>query len=192
MAQRNSRTTSYRNAYRASQRTNSTQTGRVRSDVRARNTGRPGAAYVYGNAAPALAYENRKLPQPRYENDRRLRILRQREENQKRRAARMSLLYLTAMLAVLCVLAMSFVWYISLQFRITNSVEQIASCQKQLMQLREDNNETLNKIESSVNLDDIKYTAITELGMTYADENQIVVYSNDAEDYVHQARVVTK
>ena len=78
----------------------------------------------------------------------------------------------------------------NLQFRITDSVEQIASCQKQLTQLRENNEESLNRIESSVNLDDIKYTAITELGMAYATKDQIVIYSNDSDDYVHQSREV--
>ena len=167
-------------------------TGRIRSDgynqkFKGRSTGAADnrRSYVYGTAAPAYAYENQKR-----EYDRQMRLQRQRREKMRRRAARMNIFYLAVMTLVLCVLGMSFVWYVNLQFRITDSVEQIASCQKQLTQLRENNEESLNRIESSVNLDDIKYTAITELGMAYATKDQIVIYSNDSEDYVHQSREV--
>ena len=48
------------------------------------------------------------------------------------------------------------------------------------------NDEEYSRIESSVNLEQIKQIAINELGMTYAGEGQIVEYSSEGSDYVRQ------
>ena len=39
---------------------------------------------------------------------------------------------------------------------------------------------------SSVNMEDVKNIAVNDLGMTYADEGQIITYSNQDGDYIRQ------
>ena len=37
-----------------------------------------------------------------------------------------------------------------------------------------------------MNMEDVKNIAVNDLGMTYADEGQIIIYSNQDGDYIRQ------
>ena len=76
--------------------------------------------------------------------------------------------------------------YIQLQAETTAEVEKIASLEKELNNLKLSNDDELARINSNVNLDEIKRIAIGELGMVYAQEGQIVYYNNEGSDYVRQ------
>jgi len=78
--------------------------------------------------------------------------------------------------------------YIRLQSDITNSVNHIAELESEVNSLKLSNDEEYSRIESSVNLEEIKRIAIEELGMTYASEGQIVEYSSEGGDYVRQVK----
>ena len=90
------------------------------------------------------------------------------------------------MVGVMCLMAFFLIEYIRLQSEVTGTVTEIAKLETQLSSLKSDNDETLNEIDSSINLDDIKYRAIAQLGMTYAKEDQIVTYDGGSGDYVRQ------
>ena len=51
-----------------------------------------------------------------------------------------------------------------------------------------DNDAEYNRLISGVNLEDVKNTAMTRLGMVYACEDQIVTYDAAGKDYVKQFR----
>lgn len=92
------------------------------------------------------------------------------------------------MAGILIVMSLALVNYISLTASVTASVSEIASLESQLSALKSDNDEQLNEVNSRINLDEIKYRAIADLGMTYADKNQVITYSGDSNDYVRQVR----
>ena len=163
--------------------TSSRQYSSARSDTRQRGY----APYVNGSAAPVYSYA-----QDEEQYYRKQQRAMQRARTQKKRAAQMNVAVLAFIFTLMCVMAASFVRYVSLQYQITNSVEEIADLQSELAALKQQNDEAYNKIISAVNLEDIKYTAIAELGMTYATNEQIITYSNDSDDYVHQLREVGK
>ncbi len=48
------------------------------------------------------------------------------------------------------------------------------------------NDEELVRINSSIDLEEIRRIAIGELGMVYATEGQIINYANEGSDYVRQ------
>ncbi len=98
--------------------------------------------------------------------------------------------YVFSMAIVMTALCAILIYYISLQSSLTKSVQDISSLQSQLSELRIANDEAYNEIDNSIDLDEIKYKAITELGMKYANEDQIVTYNNDSGDYVHQVTEV--
>ena len=52
--------------------------------------------------------------------------------------------------------------------------------------------EMKNRIDSSINLEEIRRIAITELGMTYAGQGQIVEIPDDGSDYVRQYADIKK
>lgn len=96
------------------------------------------------------------------------------------------------MAGVMAAVSAALMIYISLTAQVTSAVSEIASLESQLSTLKSDNDEQLNEVNAKINLDDIKYRAIADLGMTYADKDQIVTYSNDSGDYVRQVQQVGK
>lgn len=96
------------------------------------------------------------------------------------------------LVGVMCLMSFFLIEYISLQSEVTGTVGEIAQLETQLASLKSDNDETLNEINSGINLDDIKYRAITQLGMTYAQEDQIVTYDGESGDYVRQVSELKK
>lgn len=76
--------------------------------------------------------------------------------------------------------------YIQVQADLTSQLEEIASLQSELNYLRLYNEDELARINSNINLEEIKQVAIGELGMVYASEGQIVFYENEGSDYVRQ------
>ena len=58
--------------------------------------------------------------------------------------------------------------------------------QKELADLKEQNNTKYNSVMDSVNLDEIREKAMNELGMVYATSDQVIEYDSPSGDYVKQ------
>ena len=139
--------------------------------------------YVYGSAAPALD------PYDEESQGGRRNVNRSAQNARRTRARRRSSLtpaMIAVMTAAVCLMAVCLFSLNYLQTEVTLAVEEIADLETQLADLKNDNDEALNAIETSISLDDIKYRAIAELGMTYADEDQIIHYTSEESDYVRQ------
>lgn len=102
------------------------------------------------------------------------------------KAIHMNLGYVMFLSFALLIAGFILISYIRLQSDITSSVKNIAKLERQLNNLKLDNDEEYSRIVSSVNLDEIKRIAIQELGMTYANEGQIIAYSSKGNDYVRR------
>ena len=90
-------------------------------------------------------------------------------------------------LAVACVLTLALgAYYLQQQALATSSQKTIASLEGQLAELRKTNADDLNRIETSVNLEEIRDIAINELGMVYATAENVVLYENTTQNYVSQ------
>ena len=90
-------------------------------------------------------------------------------------------------LAVACVLTLAIgSYYLQQQALATSSQKTIASLESQLAELKKTNADDLNRIESSINLDEIRDIAINELGMVYATSENVVMYENTKQNYVSQ------
>lgn len=98
-------------------------------------------------------------------------------------------LFLTVAFAVTSVMLIG---YIRMESSITQSVKQVAALQSQLNNLKTENDEMKNRIDSSINLEEIRRIAITELDMTYAGQGQIVEIPDDGSDYVRQYADIKK
>lgn len=144
-----------------------------------RRTGSRGAG-VEGNTARKLDVITRM------EEPRRSRELEHAVKKNRERAVRMNLGYVLFLTASLIVSGMILIGYIRLQSEITASVKHIAAMESTLNSLKVANDEELSRIESSVDLEEIRRIAITELGMTYPDESQIVSVPDEGSDYVRQ------
>ncbi len=135
--------------------------------------------YVYGNTARVLDVReaiHEKSKREQYNAARK----------NRERAMHMNPGYVLFLAVAMIISAFVLIGYIRLQSDITNSINHIAALESELNDLKLSNDEEYSRIESSVNLEEIKRIAITELGMTYAGEGQIVEYSSEGSDYVRQ------
>ena len=90
-------------------------------------------------------------------------------------------------LAAACALTMWVcVGYLQLQADNTATMKSIAALETQLSDLKEDNDDEYNRVVTSVDLEKIRDIAINELGMVYAQEDQVVLYDSEGSDYVRQ------
>lgn len=98
----------------------------------------------------------------------------------------MNLGFVAFLTMAMIVTGMTCIQYIRLQSSLTDYVGQISSLEIQLEELRASNDDMEGRIKGTVCLEDIKKRAMDDLGMTYAREDQIVVYESDGTDYVRQ------
>ncbi len=91
-------------------------------------------------------------------------------------------LFLAAAAAIALIVCVN---YVQLQSQITSSARNITVLQEELSDLEEANNTRYNNVTNSVNMEQVR-TRAEELGMTYAEADQIVEYSSPSSDYVEQ------
>lgn len=150
------------------------------------NTGKNNT-YVYGNTAPAYYPEERpersaEIEKQREEN----RIKKQKARKRLEREKRRSRISFVAMIFATSLVAISCVFYVRLQSELNKNMRAVNELETQLINIQERNDATEKRIETSVNLEDIKKIAIEELKMVYPAENQIQYYHIDKADYMEQ------
>lgn len=146
--------------------------------------------YIDGNTV------RRHATAPDYRKEQRERIEREREEEARRRrraarrnqekALRMSRSYVGFLIMAVTVFGIVAGTYIKIQSDITARMKTISSLERQIADLKADNDEAYKRINTAIDLESVKNTAMTELGMSYAKESQIIYYTVGDEDYMNQ------
>ena len=159
------------------------------TSVRRNNTysKRQGQMYVYGNTAPKPEYEPRRqhVSKPQKKVSHQVR-------RNRRKALRINQSYVV-FLSIAAILALIIcVNYVQLQSRLTSHSKNITAMQKELANLKEENNTRYNAVMDSVNLDEIREKAQKKLGMVYASPEQVVEYQSPSSDYVKQYENIPK
>ncbi|MBR2562600.1 MAG: hypothetical protein IKE31_10715 [Eubacterium sp.] len=122
---------------------------------------------------------------------RRIKRMRAQQKRNKALAHSMGAGYML-MLTVVCVLTLCFcIHYLQLRSQSINQSETIAEMESSLNRLRADNDAFENELHASLNLEEIKDTALNKLGLHYATESQIRYYNADNESYVRQYKAVS-
>ena len=65
-------------------------------------------------------------------------------------------------------------------------MNNISSLEKEIADLKTENDTTLKRINTSIDLNEIKEKAMGELGMVYASEDQVAYYNMEDTDYMMQ------
>ena len=94
--------------------------------------------------------------------------------------------YALFMALLVVAMTLALIGYIKLMSDISATNKRIASLESQLTELRSSNNEVYNELTGNVDLEEIRRIALDEFGMKYADQDQIVVYSDSQKDSVRQ------
>ena len=143
--------------------------------------------YIDGNvirhvqAVPQKRTDRRSMMQERRREEAQVQAKRNRE-----RALRMNVPYVSFLTAVSIATVFVCVNFLQLQAQGISYRNQIASLESQLTELKLANDNAYEETLSSVDMEEVKRIAVNDLGMTYADEGQIITYSNQDGDYIRQ------
>lgn len=134
--------------------------------------------YVYGNTAHKL----NEVPQKEERQGRRPKE----RTLQQPLPSKMNLGYVL-FLAIVTV-AMLYIWssYIQIQTEVDERLRNISSMEAQLESLKQTNDTEYARINSSIDLEEIKRIAIEELGMVYASRDQVKNYEDTENEYMKQ------
>ena len=144
--------------------------------------------YVHGSAAPKLepAYEpDKRQPRRKPKNANSVRSNQRIRRNQEK-ALHMDLPYVIMLtVASLCTLYLC-VNYLHLQSSITGRMHAIERMEADLEKQRSENDALETAINTSVDLNQIYEIATMELGMVYANKNQVLLFDKSESEYVRQ------
>lgn len=135
-------------------------------------------AYVYGNTARALEPIEKEVRSPK-------RLTKKSRKNIDRDTG-MNPGFMLFMTLAMVLTGIVCVQYIRLQSSLTTYVNTLSAMEIELQGLRAENDDYESRIKGAIGLENIKKRAMDELGMTYASDEQIVVYNSDGTDYVRQ------
>ena len=98
----------------------------------------------------------------------------------------MTLPYVLFLTAAMVITGIMLIGYLQTQSNLTLSIKKVAKLESELNDMRLSNDEQLERINTSLDMEEIRRIAIEELGMTYAKEGQVVMVSGEGSDYVRQ------
>ena len=170
---------------------NDVNRGRVNTTGRVNTAGRD--YYIDGNivrkmeAAPNYR-EVERIRRERIEREREAELRRQRRaiRRKQEKVLRMSRSYVAFLTMAVVVFGTFAGMYIAIQSDITARMKTIDSLESQINDVKADNDEAYKRINTAVDLEAIRNTAMNELGMSYAKESQIIYYSVGDDDYMNQ------
>ena len=153
--------------------------------------------YIDGNAARELQRETRqrrehlhqqfvRRQEEEQELKKRQRQTRVAVQRNRARSLQISPAYVLFLTATVAVMAMVFACYLHLQSVLNQNVQNVASLETEVLNLKNDNDAVQKKISNSVNIDNIRQRAMDELGMAYPQEDQIEYFEVDNDDYMNQ------
>lgn len=142
------------------------------------------AGYVSGTAARRLAPAERPIEEKRLERrdlNHTVTVRRNREK-----ALQMNLPYVAALtIAAVCALYLC-VSYLQLQSSLTARLKRIEHLEQQIETMKANNDALETRINTSVDLDYVYKVATEELGMVYANKDQVRLYNKTESEYVRQ------
>lgn len=149
--------------------------------------------YVNGNTVRDLEdiqreeQERRKREAERRKKNRRMAVRRNREK-----AMGMSRSYVIFLTGCVILSAYAAFSLIQMQSQLTTRMKKVAALESQVENLRADNDTRYNEITTSIDLNQIKETAMNKLGMSYATEDQVIYYQVDKNNFMDQYSDIPK
>lgn len=144
--------------------------------------------YINGNTVRELEAPVRRERRSREEIEEANRRKRRRNaaRRNRERAMGMSRGYVAFLTVCVFVVAATAVMLVQLQSKVTTRMNNIASMQSQINDLRADNDARYKNITTSMDLNHIKDVAINELGMSYPTQEQVVYYTIENQNFMDQ------
>lgn len=138
-------------------------------------------AYVDGNTVRRVQTLPQEAPKPT--------VSRAARKNRER-AQSMSKVFVVFLAIACAAVLFTCVRFLQLKSRITSSIQKIAELETEYSQLKADNDAYESQLNASMDLEQVKKTAMDRLGMKYPTENQVLTYQLDKGSYVRQYQEV--
>lgn len=156
--------------------------GYVRGQASANTGRRYTTTYIDGNVVRRVQVEpKRALRQQASRRHLSSTAVRNREK-----ALHMTLPYVMFLMAAAVMAVFLCVQYLQLQAQGITYRNEIAALESRLSAVRLANDNAYEEAMSSVNMEQVKETAVHELGMVYASEGQVILYDSQDGDYIRQ------
>lgn len=148
------------------------------------------AHYVDGNTVRKVnQYTTESMPERKVQEDyRRSHVVRRNRE----KALYMDGPYVFALTIAAVVTLFLCMNYLHIQSSITTRIDHIEDLELQLEHLKSENDALQTKIDTYVDLDHVYKVATEELGMVYANKDQILLYNKTESEYVRQYEDIPK
>ncbi|MGN0317637.1 MAG: hypothetical protein ACI4E1_06820 [Lachnospira sp.] len=143
-------------------------------------------AYEHGSAARNLAAEPAYVPERRTYEEEERRIEKKRRESRARRNNRLTFMYTMILVVATTAIFTICYQYLNMQSNVKNNAEELKRLQSELNTMKLENDAYEDKIEASVDYDNLYKIAVEELGMQYPKRSQIVSYDSQISEYVKQ------
>lgn len=137
------------------------------------------STYVEGNTV------RKALPREKYRQARRVEVEYATRRNQEKEL-HMNLPYVALLSVAAIVMLVICIQYLGIQNSITARLNNIQNLESQLAELKEDNDALEARINTYVDLDYVYQVATEELGMVYANQDQVLLYDETEREYVRQ------
>ncbi len=139
--------------------------------------------YIAGSTV--RAEEPRRIYEEPQQQRRRPHVSRTVRRNQEK-ALYMDLPYVVALtIAAACVLSIC-VNYLHVQSSISSRIHHIQVLEQDIEQLKAENDALQTSINTNIDLDHVYQVATEELGMVYANRDQVLLYDKTESEYVRQ------
>ena len=142
--------------------------------------------YIDGNVIRHVQAVPQQRPDRRRNQEQRRAEAQRQARRNREKALRMNVPYVSFLTAVSVATVFVCVNFLQLQSEGISYRNTIASLESQLTELKLANDNAYEEAVSSVNMEEVKKIAVNDLGMTYADEGQIITYNNQEGDYIRQ------
>ena len=143
-------------------------------------------SYVYGSAVRKPSYEPDYVDEPRRSPRPQKRPVSRNVRRNRRRAKSVGAGYMLFLLTTAMIVLLVCVSYIKVQVGVAGEKEKIGDLQKELSAMQDENDTRYNAIMDSVDLEEIKEKASSELGMSAATADQVITYDENGNEYMEQ------
>lgn len=151
-----------------------------------------GQAYVYGNTAravqpaPSVTQQRQKKAAELERQAEQYRRMNHRVRRNQEKALQMDLPYVLMLtIAAACALFIC-VSYLHMQATISARITHIEQLEQEVENLRSENDALQTRINTEIDLDHVYQVATEELGMVYANRDQVILYDKTESEYVRQ------
>ncbi len=149
--------------------------------------------YVYGNTVRRL--EPERYPSEPSQNPQRKerhRVDRNTLRRNQEKALQVDLPYLAVLIIAACFMLYICVSFLHIQSEINSRMDNIKTMERQLETLKSENDALETSINTSVDLDYVYRVAVEDLGMVYANKDQVLLYNKTESEYVRQNEDIPK